>query len=228
MLHAGHSVRLTPLLSSLLTAQYAVNHQILLTFWVNSDIMFPAAGDGCFYVGLGGKSKMPSPSYEPYQCCPRSSTKQSKVPKMSPAPKAKQVTSKPSRPAIPAPPTPKPFTTARKDAKTPSPLPRKPHLPKFPWNHPKTLQKRKTCWLSQKRERAKRAFSAPVNIFGGGSYRNLIDNCSMMKRENLQDGQYVWSQRSTTVYPTIHWLSISPLFLRLMSETFLFEHFFWA
>lgn len=105
-----------------------------------------------------------------------------------------------------------------------SPLPRKPRLPKFLQNRPKMLRKRKTCWLSQKRGRAKRAFSAPVNIFGGGSYRNLIDNCSMMKRESLQDGQYVWSQRSTTVYPTIHWLSINPLFLRLMSETF----FVWA
>ncbi|XP_015185698.1 PREDICTED: uncharacterized protein LOC107071317 isoform X1 [Polistes dominula] len=29
------------------------------------------AGDGCFYIGMGGKSAKPKiPSYEPYQCCP--------------------------------------------------------------------------------------------------------------------------------------------------------------
>lgn len=32
--------------------------------------MFPAAGDGCFYIGMGGKGRLPNPSYEPYQCCP--------------------------------------------------------------------------------------------------------------------------------------------------------------
>lgn len=44
--------------------------------------MFPAAGDGCFYIGMGSKSRLPNPSYEPYQCCPKPVTKGSKVAKL--------------------------------------------------------------------------------------------------------------------------------------------------
>lgn len=51
--------------------------------WVNSDIMFPAAGDGCFYIGMGGKGQLPNPSYEPYQCCPSKPSKGSKVAKLA-------------------------------------------------------------------------------------------------------------------------------------------------
>lgn len=42
-----------------------------------------AAGKGCFYIGLGGKNAVPSPSYEPYQCCPSKDTRGSKVAKAS-------------------------------------------------------------------------------------------------------------------------------------------------
>lgn len=126
--------------------------------------MFPAAGDGCFYVGLGGKSKIPNPSYEPYQCCPRSSTKQSKVPKMSPVPKAKQVTSKPSRPAIPAPPTPKPFATARKDAKTPKSPPPKAAPQKVPLKPSKDSPKEKNVLAKPEKGKGKKGF------FGTGKY----------------------------------------------------------
>lgn len=44
--------------------------------------MFPAAGDGCFYIGMGSKGQLPNPSYEPYQCCPKPVSKGSKVAKL--------------------------------------------------------------------------------------------------------------------------------------------------
>lgn len=51
------------------------------------------AGDGCFYIGMGGKSAKPKiPSYEPYQCCPTKlahGTKVAKVTKVSPITKDK-------------------------------------------------------------------------------------------------------------------------------------------
>lgn len=43
-----------------------------------------AAGKGCFYIGLGGKSAVPNPSYEPYQCCPSKAPRSSKVVNASP------------------------------------------------------------------------------------------------------------------------------------------------
>jgi hypothetical protein len=43
-----------------------------------------AAGKGCFYIGLGGKNAVPSPSYEPYQCCPSKVTRGSKIAQASP------------------------------------------------------------------------------------------------------------------------------------------------
>lgn len=49
---------------------------------MNSDIMFPAAGDGCFYIGMGSKGQLPNPSYEPYQCCPKPVLKGSKIAKL--------------------------------------------------------------------------------------------------------------------------------------------------
>lgn len=91
--------------------------------------MFPAAGDGCFYVGLGGKNKFPNTAYEPYQCCPNKPSRGTKIPKMSPAPAAKQVTAKTTRPTPAV--ADKPFQTARKDAKTPkSPPPKTIQQPK--------------------------------------------------------------------------------------------------
>lgn len=105
----------------LLTAKFAVNHFDIVDILSDSDIMFPAAGDGCFYVGLGGKNKFPSASYEPYQCCPNKPSRGTKVPKMSPAPVAKQVTAKSTRPSV----ADKPFQTARKDAKIPKSPPPK-------------------------------------------------------------------------------------------------------
>lgn len=126
----------------LLTAEFALNIQISLIFWVNSDIMFPAAGDGCFYVGLGGKNRFPSPSYEPYQCCPSKPSQGSKIPKMSPAPNPKQVTAKTTPSRSPSPPSqPKPFQTARKDAKTPKSPPPKPQPVKAPLKNPKDAAK---------------------------------------------------------------------------------------
>lgn len=51
------------------------------------------AGDGCFYIGMGGKSAKPKiPSYEPYQCCPAKlaqGTKVAKVTKISSSAKDK-------------------------------------------------------------------------------------------------------------------------------------------
>ncbi|KOC69939.1 Putative protein disulfide-isomerase C1F5.02 [Habropoda laboriosa] len=49
--------------------------------------------DGCFYIGMGGKSAKPKiPSYEPYQCCPAKvahGTKVAKVTKVGPVTKDK-------------------------------------------------------------------------------------------------------------------------------------------
>lgn len=129
--------------------------------------MFPAAGDGCFYVGLGGKNKFPSSSYEPYQCCPNKPSRGSKVPKMTPAPNPKQVTAKPSRPK-PAqtagrPAAPKPFETARKDAKTPKTPPPKPAPTKVPPKPLKEPAKEKTVGKAEK-GKGKKGF------FGTGKY----------------------------------------------------------
>lgn len=42
------------------------------------------AGDGCFYIGMGGKSAKPTvPSYEPYQCCPAKPNQATRVAKVS-------------------------------------------------------------------------------------------------------------------------------------------------
>ncbi|XP_069688963.1 uncharacterized protein hlk isoform X3 [Periplaneta americana] len=43
----------------------------------DDDVIIP--GKGCFYIGLGGKSAVPNPSYEPYQCCPSKATRGSKA-----------------------------------------------------------------------------------------------------------------------------------------------------
>ncbi|XP_050464159.1 uncharacterized protein LOC126858135 isoform X1 [Cataglyphis hispanica] len=67
-----------------------------------------AEGDGCFYIGMGGKSAKPKiPSYEPYQCCPAKlahGTKVAKVTKIGPIAKDKRKlqgsTDKPQLPAL--------------------------------------------------------------------------------------------------------------------------------
>lgn len=81
-----------------------------------------AAGDGCFYVGLGGKSVVPKPaSYEPYQCCPTKLGKGTKVAKMTatklpkPATKKNEGSSKKFE-------TSKPFTPARSANKKDKPV----------------------------------------------------------------------------------------------------------
>lgn len=68
-----------------------------------SDIVFPDAGDGCFYVGLGGKNELPkSASLEPYQCCPSKPVRGSKIAKIQPAQKTtlktRQIQSRPEPP----------------------------------------------------------------------------------------------------------------------------------
>lgn len=79
---------------------------------MNSDITFPAVGDGCFYVGLGGQKQYPAnPSFQPYQCCPSKSKVGTKVPKIS-ATNTKHDSHKQSQL------NPKPLTTVRKDSKT--------------------------------------------------------------------------------------------------------------
>lgn len=93
---------------------------------MNSDITFPAAGDGCFYFGLGGKKQVPNPSYQPYQCCPTKPKVGSKVPKITASSSTKPTSTKRIQPT-----TTKPFETARKDSKTinkptPKPSPSKP------------------------------------------------------------------------------------------------------
>lgn len=50
-----------------------------------------AAGDGCFFIGLGGKNAIPNPSYEPYKCCPTQVTKGTKVAKATPTSGKKDV-----------------------------------------------------------------------------------------------------------------------------------------
>lgn len=75
--------------------------------------MFPAAGDGCFYIGMGGKGQIPNPSYEPYQCCPKQVTKGSKVAKLQhkiggPKTVVPKPTPKPSKKVPAAPPSPTP------------------------------------------------------------------------------------------------------------------------
>lgn len=123
--------------------------------------MFPAAGDGCFYVGLGGKTKFPNPSYEPYQCCPNKPSRGTKVPKMSPAPNAKQVTSKNSRPNIN-----KPFQTVRKDVKVPkAPLPKGVQL-KAPAKSGSSVKDAKEKHTLAKPEKGK----GKKGFFGTGKY----------------------------------------------------------
>lgn len=57
------------------------------------------------------------------------------------------------------------------------------HPPKFPPNRWKS-RRRKKLSVKQRKGKARKAFLGPVNIFGGGSNRNLIDTpCSMIKRE---------------------------------------------
>ncbi|XP_064212482.1 uncharacterized protein hlk isoform X3 [Tribolium castaneum] len=41
------------------------------------------SGDGCFYIGMGGKGQLPNPSYEPYQCCPSKPAQGSKFAKLA-------------------------------------------------------------------------------------------------------------------------------------------------
>lgn len=48
-------------------------------------IIFTDAGDGCFYIGLGGNKAVPKPTYEPYQCCPAKVERSTKVPKATPS-----------------------------------------------------------------------------------------------------------------------------------------------
>lgn len=46
-------------------------------------------GDGCFYIGMGGKNAKPTiPSYEPYQCCPANLNRGTKVAKVSRVPQS--------------------------------------------------------------------------------------------------------------------------------------------
>ncbi|XP_011332749.1 uncharacterized protein LOC105276630 [Ooceraea biroi] len=65
-------------------------------------------GDGCFYIGMGGKSAKPKiPSYEPYQCCPAKLAHGTKVAKVTKSPIAKdkgkfQDTGRMDKPQLPA------------------------------------------------------------------------------------------------------------------------------
>lgn len=75
--------------------------------------MFPAAGDGCFYIGMGSKGQLPNPSYEPYQCCPKPVTKGTKVAKLQhKVGSSKAVVPKSTaKPVKKTPPTPPPLKT---------------------------------------------------------------------------------------------------------------------
>lgn len=42
-----------------------------------------AAGDTCFYIGLGGKNELRTSVYEPFQCCPTKVKKSTKFPKVT-------------------------------------------------------------------------------------------------------------------------------------------------
>uniref|UniRef100_A0A1Y1L045 Thioredoxin domain-containing protein n=1 Tax=Photinus pyralis TaxID=7054 RepID=A0A1Y1L045_PHOPY len=81
------------------------------------------SGDGCFYIGMGGKNQVPHSSYQPYQCCPSKPKAPSKVPKISGS-------SRPVAVKKPQPSTNKPFDTVKRDRKVPSnPVPKSPPKP---------------------------------------------------------------------------------------------------
>lgn len=86
-------------------------------FRVTSDIMFPAAGDQCFYIGMGGKAAFPTKSYESYQCCPSKPTGGTKVAKLA-SKGSKQVA--PVRSDSRS----QPKTVVKKNPKAPAPLPK--------------------------------------------------------------------------------------------------------
>lgn len=80
-------------------------------FRQNLTLCFAYAGDGCFYVGLGGKGSFPKSPFEPYQCCPSKPSRGTKVAKATHPKMTKQVTAKPSpkpkpKPVIPVKPAP--------------------------------------------------------------------------------------------------------------------------
>lgn len=112
------------------------------------------AGDGCFYVGLGGKETLPKQSsFEPYQCCPTKVTRGTKVAKMSPsAPMGK----------------PAAFGKSRQSTNSKPPSPIKPKLPavKIPAPKPKLKEpaSKSTAVKAEKPAKGKKGF------FGSGKY----------------------------------------------------------
>lgn len=124
----------------------------------NSDIMFPAAGDGCFYVGLGGRSLLPQPKYQPYQCCPSKVSRGSKVAKATPSP-VKQVTHAKDRP----------LQTVRKSTvRLPKPKPTPPPPPKSDKGGSKLISiKEKPGPLIGKQDKPK---GSKKGFFGTGKY----------------------------------------------------------
>lgn len=117
--------------------------------------MFPAAGDGCFYIGMGGKGGKPSgPVYEPYQCCPSRPSRGSKVAKLQPKiGRSKQVAAAPK-------PTPKP--APKKVEKTP-PESRMKTVSKA--NHPTKFTKEKNLPAKQEKGKGKKG-----GLLGIGKY----------------------------------------------------------
>lgn len=109
------------------------------------------AGDGCFYVGLGGKSTLPKQSsYEPYQCCPTKVTRGTKVAKMTPhqTPVSKPTFGKvrQSTNSQPTKPAPKPVVKSTPKLSTPKlPTPKLPtpvRLPAKPVREPIKTEKK--------------------------------------------------------------------------------------
>lgn len=77
--------------------------------------MFPAAGDQCFFIGMGGRTAFPTKSYESYQCCPSKPTGGTKVAKLASPKGLKHNT--PARPETHA----QPKNVVKKAPKPPAP-----------------------------------------------------------------------------------------------------------
>ncbi|KAJ8875638.1 hypothetical protein PR048_023534 [Dryococelus australis] len=67
-----------------------------------TELTWESEGDGCFYIGIGGKSKIPKLSYEPYQCCPSKAKHEAKPVKLSSSPAGKRPPQTPSKPSSPS------------------------------------------------------------------------------------------------------------------------------
>ncbi|KAJ3665010.1 hypothetical protein Zmor_000531 [Zophobas morio] len=110
------------------------------------------SGDGCFYIGMGGKGRLPNPSYEPYQCCPSS--------KPSQGSKFAKIAAKGAKPAT------KTTRAVPKESKKPEKL--APLKPVSKANHPTKLNKEnkeKNVPVKAEKGKGKKSFFGTGNLF---------------------------------------------------------------